>query len=257
MHFNTYLFLLLISCTFSIHGLAQDSTGLQVLFGDGLTIQGGIGYLSIRDEYISPERYSGTIPCFAVNWSKLHETYGYRLLLEYGHTSDLKNYDVSTEVTQFLLGLGFLYPIGKTRLFSREIDFFLGPTEELFMYMRHQGYSAYSEINAYAGLFSGGVRSEAFCFVVPRLQLRAALQTTLLSLGMKSTREPSGSKTTSTKLLTPFGGFRLSGELQVVHRLGESLSAAVGYHFEMATISAWDFSITAEDEIIASISVDF
>jgi hypothetical protein len=227
------------------------------VFGDGLTIQGIIGLMATRDEYISPGRYSGSIPCFAMNWSRLHETYGFRLLLEYAHTSNLKSYDVSTEVNQFLLGLDFLYPVGRARLFSREIDFFLGPIEELFVHTRSQTYTPSSEINSYALLYSGGIRSEAFCCVAPHFQLRAALQTTLLSLGMKSARDMTGSKTTQTKLLTPFSGFSSAGELLVVHTLSDWLSVAVGYRFEMVTIKAWDFFVTAEDEFIVSISVDF
>ncbi len=201
MHCSKYLFLALFLFALSIPSPAQDSTKSRLTFGDGLTVQGGISYLSTKDEYISPERYSGSAPYIAINWSRLHETYGYRLLLQYVHTSDLKNYDVSAEVTQFLLALDFLYPIGKAEICSRQIDFFLGPSSELFMYTRRQDYSPYSEVSMYASLFSGGMRSEAFCPISPNLQLRAALQTTILSLGMKTTRDPSGSKTTSTEAL--------------------------------------------------------
>ena len=257
MHRSKHLLLAFSFFVLSIPSLAQDSTKSQWAFGDGLSVQGGISYLSTRDEYFSAERYSGTAPYFAMGWSRLHETYGYRLLVQYAHTSDLKNFDVSAEVTQFLLGLDFLYPIGKAEVFSREISFFLGPTSELFMATRHQVYSPYSEVNTYASLVSGGMRSEAFYPISPRLQLRAALQTTILSLGMKTTRDPNGQKTTSLKLLTPFGGFNASGELEVVHKLSDSFSVAVGYRFELACISQWDFFISAQDELIASISFNF
>ena len=103
------------------NALAQDSSGHRDVFPRGISVEYGLGNYSVRDEYISKEKYSGTLPSFTANWSRFHNKYGYYLSLAYESSSKIKNYNVSTNIYQSALNQGFLYPLPVMSLFARDV----------------------------------------------------------------------------------------------------------------------------------------
>ncbi len=265
MRRNIYnVFMTILLTMVNTRALAQDSTSIAYSFGDGLAIHGGVGFLSLKDEYISSEVYSGEVSYFAASWSRQNETYGHRLWLEYEYTAALRNHNISTEITQLRLGVAFMYPIGKTNVLSKDVDVLFGPTSELFFHFRSENIANGGEsiANAYsfALLFSGGVKLEALCSLNESLQLHAKAQTSLLSLGGRTpsvVAAEEGEKTESPfKLLTVFAGFDASGEIGCDYKLYQSVLIAADYRFELTRISAWDFFISGNDNFILSAAYD-
>jgi len=256
MVYQTYI-LLLTFFTLSLQALAQDSTNHEFTFGDGISVHGGIGYFVVRDEFISMEKYAATLPFFAVNWSRLHETYGYRLTCLYQFTSNLKNNNVSAEISQFSIGFDFLYPVSETSLFTKKVFMFLGPASELFLHFRRQNIAGSSEsiLNTYsfALLISGGLKSEAYCPINSDVQLQSSASLSLLSFGGRIVN-PTKSDESFLKLLSVFKGLRACAELFVRYRITSSMTGAIGYRLEITRLSAWDYFIASADFITMTIS---
>ena len=258
------LLVLLLLFAVSNTVLAQDSTNQEESFGDGLAIHGGVGFLALKDEYISSEVYSGEIPFFGLTWSKQHESYGDRAWLEYEYTPDLKNYNISAEITQLRMGIAFLYPIGQTNILSEDTYFLLGPTSELYFHFRSENIADAGESfsNAYSAamLLSGGVRFEALCPLSGDFQLRAMGQTNVFSLGGRMPNEVAtdeGEQTESpVKLLTLLSGLDAEAELGIRYRLAPSMFVAADYRFELTRIDAWNFFVSGNDNFILSVSCD-
>jgi hypothetical protein len=236
--------------------LAQDSTGSRSLFGGGLTLQGGIGTFAVRDEYISGEKYSGSIPFYGVTWSKYHETYGFHLHLEYQNTSNLKDFNVTSAVRQYRMSLEYLYPIADAIMCSKSVKIFLGPTAELFEFHRQDNIIGPENLQSNVALISGGIKSEAFWSLTKSLQMRAAAHTTLLSMGFHSVNSNNGNDS-PTKLLTLFKGMDADGEIAVSYQLMEPLHASIGYRFDVTRVSAWEYFIAANDNLIISLAYVF
>ncbi|MDE3058806.1 MAG: hypothetical protein KGJ59_12705 [Bacteroidota bacterium] len=215
--------------------------------------------MAVRDEFISDERYAGTVRFVGMGWSKFHETYGFRLQLEYQSASALKNYNVSAMITQYRLGLSYLYPVGGLQLMAKKVAVYLGPTAELFLHYRKQNIANGGDIldvYSFASLFSGGIRSEAVLPISEDLQAQAAVQTSIVSLGGRIV-DPLNSSTSFTKLLTLLAGFNADAEIKISYRLTDALVAAADYRFDLTRISAWDFFISADDNFVASLSYGF
>jgi hypothetical protein len=51
----------------------------KIIFPEGITQEYGIGNYAVTDEYISKEKYSGTLPYYKVGWANQHEDYVYHL----------------------------------------------------------------------------------------------------------------------------------------------------------------------------------
>ncbi|MBM4167539.1 MAG: hypothetical protein FJ215_00025 [Ignavibacteria bacterium] len=241
----------------SVPLLAQDLTNQSSLFEKGIALHGGAGLLAVRDEFISSEKYSGTGPFLAARWSRDHETYGYRLSLQYLFTSGLKNHNVSAELRQFSLGVDFLYPAGKMVLRGKELYFFAGPSAELFLHFRRQNIAGSGEsiFNAYsaASLISAGVRSEAYCPIGAEITLDGSSQLSILSFGGRSV-DPRKTGASPFRLLTLFTGLNAHGELGANYRATASLRIRIAYRLEVTRITSWDYFISGSDSFILGVT---
>jgi len=253
-HFLLFLIAPAISC------FSQDSTTHRSLFHDGIDARMDIAYLATRDDHVSDQKYSGPATSFALRWSDFHETYGFRLGMTYERASDIKNYNVSSEVTGGTFELADLYPIGRTELFSHDVFAALGPTAEAFMYYRKQHIAQNSDANPQiyesgAWMFSLGARMEAVLAFRGGLRIDAALQTSVLSLGGGSGSSSGGS--TPVTLLTPLAGLRCSVECGVAYEFLSAVSVAVGYRLQITRIDSWNYLLTASDNGFLSIGCYF
>lgn len=260
MRQNRRIILVCSLCVFGTLSLAQDASSPEFTLGEGLTIHAGLGYVAVRDEFISAEKYSGDFPYVALSWSRFHHTYGYRLGLQYQSTTRLKNYNISAEVSRFSLHLDYLYPVGSIPLLSKSIFFYLGPSSELFIHFRRQNIagSGVSILNAYSfsSLISGGLKSEAFYPVNPAIQLEASARMSLVSLGGRMLN-PNKSEESFVKLLSFLSGVNAIGEMKIRYSFTDSFSGTIGYRLEVTRISAWDYFLSSSDTFIVTIGYDF
>ena len=108
------------------------------VFPRGVAVEIGLGRTSHRDEFISPERYSGSLPYVGARWSRWHGDHGYEVHLAFRGSGDVSNYTVSSDVVHFGLGQGFLYPAGTVRLLGKDAYLFLGPATDLHVFTNEQ-----------------------------------------------------------------------------------------------------------------------
>jgi hypothetical protein len=254
--------ILLCSCLVaaSINGFSQDSTTHQTLFPCGIGVQVGVGYLALRDEHISDQKYAGSSSSIALSWSRFHETYGYRIGMSYRKASHITNYNVSAEVSQGSLTLANLYPIGKPSLFGKDAFVYLGPSAEAFVYYRKQNIAQNTDAspNVYQSgiwLMSLGARAEMIVPFDGGFQIESALQEGLLSFGGGT--GTTSSTVTSLTLMTPLAAFNGCGEIGFRYYLRSWVSIAAGYRLDVTRISSWTELLSSTDNAFASLGVQF
>jgi len=239
---------------------SQNSATHQTVFSGGLGAQVGVGYLAIRDEHISEEKYAGSSVCGAVQWSRFHETFGYRIWMNYLKASEIKNNNISAEVTQGTFDLVYLYPAWKWDVFGKELFAYLGPSTEAFMYYRKQNIALNPDANpdiyqSGAWLLSLGARIEVVLPLKGGFDLESALQVSLLSLG-GGTGNTANSSTPIT-LLTVFAALRGTWDIGLRYSLLTSFSIATGYRLEVTRISSWNDILSGTDNVYASLGYHF
>ncbi|GAF92364.1 unnamed protein product, partial [marine sediment metagenome] len=132
-YLKTFLFGFLIIST-NPEMFAQDSLSYKTIFPAGINLEYGIGNYSVKDEYISKEKYSGTLPYFNIEWIRFHNKNGYRLEFEYRNSTNIKNNNISAKVQQFTFNQDFIYPVGSFSLISKNVYAYLGPSVQFFYY---------------------------------------------------------------------------------------------------------------------------
>lgn len=112
----------------------QDTLNNKTAFPSGILIGYGQGLFSVKDEYISKEKYSVTIPFFNLEWVRFHNRNACHLEFEYRNSSNINNNKISSKVIQFVFNQDFSYPIGSFPLFSRNVYAYLGPSVQFIYY---------------------------------------------------------------------------------------------------------------------------
>ena len=256
------MFIYFVILSMSGNSFGQNKQNPQTVFPRGISINYGIGSYSVRDEYISKEKYSGTLPGLGVHWSRFHNKYGYRLDLEYKSSSKIRNYNVSADIIQFSLHQHFMYPTRKFTMFSKEAYWFLGPSMELYMYYNKQNVAT-EGINvsfSFATLFSVGAYSALIVPIRHYLQAESSIGLSLLSLGIRMIdieAAKEDEEVSPLKFLTAFSGTNASSSLGIRFFLLKRFSLKLAYKLQITRISSWDYLIAASDNVIATFTYQF
>jgi hypothetical protein len=212
----------------------------------------------VKDEYISKEKYTGTLPGYSIRWARHHDTRIYHLDMTYRNSDEIENYNVSTDITHFSLNQGFLYPLRAVSLFHRDLHLWLGPSTEIFFFYNDQNIavSGFDYAQSALGLFSVGINVNGIYPVRNNLQLESSINLTILSLGFRlvDTEENDDS---ATKFLNTSSGLNSAFELRVRYSIARRLSVTLAYEFEMTRVSAWDSLLSASDNLVIGLTYGF
>jgi len=236
--------LVLLICASGMSG--QEESADPVLYPGGISLQFGMGPYALKDQYISPERYSGLLPSYALRWTRSHEKYVYSLGFGFGQSDDFKNHNVSSQVLSFKLSQGFLYSLKPVSLFQKKLGFWIGPTTDVFYFQNNPeiAVSGFDYTNSYVTLISLGFRGDAIYPLSKRFSMESSLQLTLISLGLR-TVDSEEEDEAGVKLLSPFSGINASWHLGINYAPVEWLSLGVAYRYSLTRVTAWEDLLVA------------
>jgi hypothetical protein len=236
----------------------QDTTNHSTIFPKGITVKYGYGNFFAKDEYISGEKYSGTIPYFSFGWARKHNKYVYRLEMEYRNSDKIKNFNISTNITQFTLNQGFLYPLKKRGLFNKDLDLWLGPTTDFFFFVNEPNIAVggFDYSQSFAALLSLGINIAGAYSLNSKFQIESSIGMSALSLGIRMVDNEEDDQS-PVKLLTFFSGLYSSFDLGIRYYIFNNLSIKAGYMFELCRISAWNPLIAASDNLLLGLTYSF
>jgi hypothetical protein len=246
-----------ISLIITLQTPAQDTLNNKTVFPSGIFIGYGQGLYSVKDEYISKEKYSGTIPYYSVEWVRFQKRNGYRLEFEYWKTTDISNNKISAETQQAIFNQDFIYPIGNFSLFSRNVYAYLGPSVQIFYYEIYYHFvspGTFISPTTNGIMGSLGVNTEFIYQVNSKLNIEASLRSNLISFTGKAVDEQKYADDSSPVLLSVFTATKFDFDLSVRYYLLKRISISLAYKFDLSRINKWDPYIAASDNIIISLN---
>ena len=258
MKYFTAFFIGFLFFTIPYELSAQDSLKQTTVYPVGISLDYGIGKLAVTDEYISEEKYSGSIPYYKIQWIKSHQDYIYHLSLDYRYSSKIKNYNVSTDIYQFTLHQGFSYARPKFSLFNKDTYLYLGPSTEVFFYFNQQNIAVagFDYAQSIAFLISLGMDSYLIYKLSHHFNIEGSLDVSLLSLGFRMVDMEEDNES-PVKLLTLFAGTNAIFSLGPRYYLAQNFSLKARYLFHLTRISSWDPLLSASDSFILTLTYGF
>jgi len=250
----TIFLVTILSCNLS----GQSRTSEPVGYPGGISLQYGKGSYALKDNYISPERYDGLLPYFALGWTRTHSKYVYKLSFAFRQADEITNYNVSTQILSFRLSQGFLYPLKPVKLFKRDLGLWIGPSTDIFYYDNNPfiAVSGFDYTNSYATLFSLGFRGDAIYPFTDKLSVESSLQSTILSVGIRSVDSEEGDQS-GAKPLTFASGLHASFDLGIYYDIFNWLSMGLNYKFEITRITQWENILSSSHNAIIDLRIKF
>ena len=255
-HFRFLLMTLLLILTGTI--LCQDSINQNSIFPEGVSLEYGIGSYAVTDEYISHEKYSGSLLYYSITWANQHSDYVYHLKIDFGNSNEIKNYNVSADIYQFTLNQGFSYTLPKFTIFDKDAYLFLGPSTELFFYYNKQNIavSGFDYAQSFALLISAGVNSQLFYKLWDDFNIEGTLDFNVLSLGFRMVDMEENDESPA-KILTLISANNLVFTLGPRYYLIDNLSVKAAYLFHLTRIDSWEPLLSASDNIVITLIYGF
>jgi hypothetical protein len=242
------------------HVSAQDTVNYKTIFPSGIFAGYGLGSYSVKDEYISKEKYSGTLPYYNVAWVRFHDKHAYRLEFEYRNSSDISNNKISAKVGQFTFNQDFIYFIGNFSIFSRNIYAYLGPSLQFFYYDIYYNFAdpgTYFSPKTFGLIASLGINTEFIYQLNNKLIVESFLHLNLISFTVKDNDEQKYGDESNPTLVSVFTATKFDFALSVRYYLLDKVSISLGYKFDFSRISKWEPYIAASDNFLTSLNYEF
>jgi hypothetical protein len=239
---------------------AQNTISYKTIFPAGIFVGYGLGSYSVKDKYISKEKYSGTLPYFNVEWVRFHDKNAYRLEFEYRNSSKISNNKISAIVGQFTFNQDFIYSIGNVSIFSRSIHAYLGPSVQFFYYYINYNFATpgtFISPKTFGLLGSLGINSEFIYPLNNKLLVESLLRINLLSLCFKDNDEHKHGDESGATLTSVFTATKFDYTLSVRYYLVNHVSISLGYRFDFSRIDKWDPYIAASNNFLTSLNYEF
>jgi hypothetical protein len=236
----------------------QASGGPPTVYPTGLTFSYGVGALSVRDENISNQRYSGTLPDVAVSWARDHGRYVYSAAMDFRFSDSISNNSVSSEITRFSLEQAFLYPLKPGKALGRDLFLFLGPASglNLFLNEQHVAVDALGFATSVSGLIFLGAQGDALMPLSERVTAHGTLRMSVLALGFRGVDDEIDDESPA-KPVTLLSGADVSLQLGARYRLSGRLSFRLAYLFQLHRVTAWRTLLSASDSITGGLTWRF
>jgi len=239
----------------------QSSPDHRALFVEGISADLGVGQYIGRDEVVSKNIYSGTLPYVAAHWARFHTAYGYHVSLEYRQSSEIANVGLPTEVTQLSMSRARLYPAGKLTLFPWDSYLYLGPSTEFYLFFnqpRLEGEGLYLNFS-FLALLSLGISSDVVMPVTSSLRVEGRTRLALLSFGlqMPDLQNTDEDSEPPIRLLNPFSCLHAAIDCGLRYQVSPSISLKMSYKLAVTRVTILRSLVTASDNIMVSLSYHF
>jgi hypothetical protein len=238
--------------------LGQSAAAGSIPYPGGLTLTGGAGTFSLRDENISDQRYAGTLPYLGLAWARDHTSYVYHVGIELRQSDDIRNHTISSSITRLVLGQAFLYPLAPRRALGHDLGLFLGPRTDVVLQVneQHLAVNALGYATSVSGLLSLGLQAEAILPLSERVTAHGSLRTSVLSLGIRAVDDEIDDAS-PVKPLTLLSGTDVSFELGARYHLSGRLSLRLAYLFQLYRVTAWNPIVAASDNLVGGLTWRF
>jgi len=230
----------------------------QYIYPGGLSVEYGFGYLTVKDTYISTQKYSGNVPYFSINWSRFMGNRGLLLGIESRSSTELFNNNVACKLTQNILKQDYFYSIGSFDLFKNDAHTYLGPSVNILLYTLNYDFGTYNHVTTESNgtIVSLGFNTQLIFKVTEKISAESALHMSLASIGSKAFQSYKHDEPESKLLLVPKA---LNTDIGIGLRyyLFNSLSVRMFYKLQVFRINEWDPVISSSNNLIFSLTYHF
>ncbi|MCD4698422.1 MAG: hypothetical protein K8S16_19525 [Bacteroidales bacterium] len=244
-------FFVLIFVLISVNNLySQENKTRNPL---GITIEYGIGPSAIVDNYISQERYTGTLPYIGIWYGRFHEKSAYQLGLSFQRDSDFKNHAITADFSRVSLNYDLFYSVREMNIFNKPATLYLGPSAEYFEYELYNTFASKYKTFSELIMVSMGMNCSLHYKLSDRFSTNFFLRTNILGATFK-THDDRKYNDENAKFQSLFSANNITGDILVKYKILKFLSAGVKFKGQLTKSTGWDESRTFTNSVLLSVT---
>lgn len=220
----------------------------------GIIIEAGIGNTAIVDEFISQERYSGSLPYIGFWYSRQHEKSAYQVGLTYQNSESLENYNVRAVFSRVSLNYDLFYPVKHFKMFHKPAVFSLGPSIEYFEYEFSSNFTSSHRCFSELIMASLGMNFLLDYQISRKFSAGLFLRTNILGVSAK-THDNNKFEDMDTIFLGLIAANNINADLLVNYRIWNFISAGIKFKAQYTRSTSWDPSKNFTNSIIPFITI--
>lgn len=236
--FNT---MLCFTCLTAFSQNATDEVNKQNI----IKLNSGIGYSSIRHEYIDKDKYSGILVPLGIEWENQSIKNSWKVCGNFDFGNIKTKYD-EADIINISLGFDLCYPIYEITVSKNDANLFIGPSTFIYVNSREQKRISLSDSNIVIGIWAIGPNIGIKGSISDYLHYSTMLRINILSYG--------GHDNISTSFLSFWKAFHSFYIFSLYWRVYKGLDLGIHYQFNYTHINKWPVFVAGSDFLLCSIN---
>ena len=233
--------------------ISQESFPLNRL---GLNVEYGIGRVALNDEYISAERYTGSLQYIGVWYGRLIDRKGWQLGITNQDGSDLTNHAIRAEFSRVSLNFDQFFQMKAFNLLAKPASWYFGPSVEYFEYELINQFSSNHKVFSELIMVSMGINAMLEWELSNKLTLSAFVRSNVIGVNAK-THDERRHKDQNSILQTLVKANNLNGDLVVRYRMIKRISIGLKGKAQYTRSTGWEQSQNFVNSVILFAIVHF
>lgn len=244
-------FIILFFCAVILN--AQESKKINPL---GLSVEYGIGSSAIKDEYVSQERYTGSMNYIGFWYGRMNDQKGFQLGLTNQQGDDFKNYAIRADFSRVSLNFDQFFSIKEFKIFSKPSTWYFGPSVEYFEYELINRFSSNHKVFSEYIMVSMGINTFIDWNISEKFITTVFLRSNVVSVNHKLHDEQKYPEQ-EAKLQTFFVSNNINGDLFLRYKILKRISLGLKLKGQYTRSTGWDKSVSYTNSILLFVIVHF
>ena len=249
---KSYLTIILI-IVIGLPLFSQESRPLNRL---GLNVEYGIGGVALNDQYISKERYTGSLQFIGIWYGRLIERRGWQLGISNQNDSDLENHAIRAEFSRVSVNFDQFFQMKTFNLLAKPASWYFGPSVEYFEYELINRFSSSHKVFTELIMVSMGINAMLDWELTNKLTLSAFVRSNVIGVNAK-THDERRHRDQNSILQTFIKANNLNGDLFVRYRIIKRISVGLKGKAQYTRSTGWEESQNFVNSILLFAIVHF
>lgn len=232
---------------------SQESIPLNRL---GLNVEYGISGVALKDQYISKERYTGSLQTIGIWYGRLTDRRGWQLGMTNQQGSDLKNHAIRAEFERVSLNFDQFFQMKTFNLLAKPASWYFGPSVEYFEYELINRFSSIHKAYSELIMVSMGINAMLEWELTGKLTLSAFVRGNVIGVNAKTHDEQRHTDQNSI-LQTFIKANNLNGDLFIRYRVIKRISLGLKGKAQYTRSTGWEESQNFVNSILLFAIVHF
>lgn len=232
-----YVLILALVIPFSVFSQEEERPVNRL----GLIVEYGLGGVALKDQYISKERYTGTIPFLGVYYGRLDERKGYQLGFTFQKDNELENFAIRAEYMRASLNFDQFFTVKSFLMAGKEAAWHIGPSVEYFEYELTNRFSSNHKAWSELIMASVGINTLLDWQFGKKFTASAFLRSNVIGMSYKTHDERKFPDKNSI-LQTLVTANNLDAELAVRYKIVKRISLGLKGRAQYTRSTGWDDS---------------